>query len=99
MMQQLDEKNKKKYEEELHTRKEKHNKHEKLNHPANKAQFDEVWEKQDHMSGQQFNPKTFFMIHGKDFILGNNPVYFKPWLREIIEVCLDKKRVYAGVKI
>lgn len=31
--------------------------------------MEEVWEKQDHMDGQDFDPKTFFMLHDLD---GNN---------------------------
>jgi len=57
---------KKKYEEELRQEKEKHDKHAKVHHPGNKAQFEEVWEKQDHMEGMDFDPKTFFMMHDVD---------------------------------
>lgn len=39
-----------------------------LHHPASKQQLEEVWEKQDHMD-QDFNPKTFFYLHGKDYHL------------------------------
>lgn len=34
-----------------------------LHHPGSKQQLEEVWEKQDHME-QEFNPKTFFYLHG-----------------------------------
>lgn len=51
-----------KAQEEL---KKKHNQHEKIHYPGNKAQLEEVWEKQDHMDRQDFDPRTFFMIHGK----------------------------------
>lgn len=44
----------------------KHNKHEKIHHPGNKAQLEEVWEKQDHMDGLDFDPKAFFMMHDVD---------------------------------
>lgn len=64
-LKQLDDENRKKLEEEMDKQKEKHNQHEKVHHPGNKAQLEEVWEKSDHMEGQQFDPKAFFMIHGR----------------------------------
>lgn len=60
----MDEEHRKKYEEELKTQQQKHNKHEKLHHPGNKAQLEEVWQEQDHMDPSDFDPKTFFMMHG-----------------------------------
>lgn len=65
-MRQLDEQHRKQYEEDLKKQQEKHNNHEKIHHPGNKAQLEEVWEKQDHMDGQDFDPKTFFMLHDID---------------------------------
>ncbi|XP_052860013.1 nucleobindin-2 [Anopheles cruzii] len=65
----LDEEHKKAYEEELKKQQTKHDNHEKIHHPGNKAQLEEVWEKQDHMDSQDFDPKTFFMLHDLD---GNN---------------------------
>lgn len=65
-MRQMDEEHRKKYEEEVRKLQEKHDKHEKIHHPGNKAQLEEVWEKQDHMDGQDFDPKTFFMLHDID---------------------------------
>lgn len=59
----LDDDHRKKYEEELKSQHVKHNDHEKVHHPGNKAQLEEVWEKQDHMDAD-FDPKTFFMLHG-----------------------------------
>lgn len=44
---------------------EKHKKHEKLHAPVHKQQLEEVWEEQDHMQ-QDFDPKTFFMLHDLD---------------------------------
>lgn len=35
-----------------------------LHHPGSKQQYEEVWEKQDHMD-QAFDPKVFFMMHGE----------------------------------
>lgn len=62
----LDEEHRKQYEEELKKQQQTHEKHEKIHHPGNKAQLEEVWEKQDHMDGQDFDPKTFFMLHDID---------------------------------
>ncbi|XP_023306179.2 nucleobindin-2 [Lucilia cuprina] len=63
---ELDEEQRKKFEEEQKALQEKHKKHEKVHHPGNKAQLEEVWEKQDHMDKQDFDPHTFFMIHDVD---------------------------------
>ncbi|KAM7358306.1 nucleobindin 1 [Cochliomyia hominivorax] len=63
---ELDEEQRKKFEEEQKALEEKHKKHEKVHHPGNKAQLEEVWEKQDHMDKQDFDPHTFFMIHDVD---------------------------------
>ena len=37
-----------------------------LHHPGSKKQYEEVWEKQDHLEDQEFDVKTFFYLHGKD---------------------------------
>lgn len=65
-LRELDEEHRKKYEEDLKKQQNKHDQHEKIHHPGNKAQLEEVWEKQDHMEGQDFDPKTFFMLHDID---------------------------------
>ncbi|TGZ32754.1 nucleobindin-2 isoform X1 [Temnothorax longispinosus] len=62
----LKEEEKKKYEEELEAMKKKHKDHKPLHHPGSKQQLEEVWEKQDHMEDQEFNPKTFFYLHDLD---------------------------------
>lgn len=41
----------------------KHKDHEKPHHPMTKEQLEEVWEKQDHLDAQDFDPKTFFVMH------------------------------------
>ncbi|XP_061392545.1 nucleobindin-2 [Musca vetustissima] len=63
---ELPEEQRKKFEEEQKQLEEKHKKHEKVHHPGNKAQLEEVWEEQDHMDKQDFDPHTFFMIHDVD---------------------------------
>nr|CAD7261915.1 unnamed protein product [Timema shepardi]CAD7570160.1 unnamed protein product [Timema californicum] len=58
-LQELDEENKKKLEEEYKSQEVKHKKHVP-------QQLEEVWEKQDHMENQDFDPKTFFFLHDLD---------------------------------
>nr|CAD7398691.1 unnamed protein product [Timema cristinae] len=58
-LQELDEENKKKLEEEYKSQEVKHKKHVP-------QQLEEVWEKQDHMENQDFDPKTFFFLHEDD---------------------------------
>ncbi|XP_074603763.1 nucleobindin-2-like isoform X2 [Brevipalpus obovatus] len=41
----------------------KHKEHPRIHHPGSKQQLEEVWEEQDHMPKEEFNPKTFFAIH------------------------------------
>ncbi|XP_011695520.1 PREDICTED: nucleobindin-2 isoform X2 [Wasmannia auropunctata] len=65
-MKDMKEEEKKKYEEELEAMKKKHKDHKPLHHPGSKQQLEEVWEKQDHMEDQEFNPKTFFYLHDLD---------------------------------
>ncbi|EDW76987.2 uncharacterized protein Dwil_GK21183, partial [Drosophila willistoni] len=63
---EMDEESRKKYDAEIHEKEKKHKDHEKLHHPGNKAQLEEVWEKQDHMDKNDFDPKSFFSIHDVD---------------------------------
>lgn len=65
-LKKMDDMEKKKYEEELKSLKEKQKKHEPLHHPGSKQQLEEVWEKQDHMETEDFNPRTFFFLHDID---------------------------------
>ncbi|ALC44148.1 NUCB1, partial [Drosophila busckii] len=65
-LKEMDEASRKKYEAEIKEKEQKHKEHPKVHHPGNKAQLEEVWEKEDHMSKDDFNPKTFFSIHDVD---------------------------------
>ncbi|XP_070163469.1 nucleobindin-2 isoform X2 [Polyergus mexicanus] len=65
-MKGMKEEERKKYEMELEVMKKKHKDHKPLHHPGSKQQLEEVWEKQDHMEDQDFNPKTFFYLHDLD---------------------------------
>jgi Ca2+-binding EF-hand superfamily protein len=40
----------------------KHKQHARLHAPGSKQQLEEVWEEQDHMPKEEFNPKTFFSL-------------------------------------
>ncbi|XP_054720982.1 nucleobindin-2-like isoform X2 [Uloborus diversus] len=42
---------------------EKHKDHPRIHHPGSKPQLEQVWEEQDHMPKEEFNPKTFFAMH------------------------------------
>ncbi|VDI13555.1 nucleobindin [Mytilus galloprovincialis] len=59
----LPEEEKKKAEEKHLEMEKKHQDHPKLHHPGSKAQLEDVWEKNDEMDRDNFNPKTFFMMH------------------------------------
>ncbi|CAL1527666.1 unnamed protein product [Lymnaea stagnalis] len=59
----LSEEERKKEEARIEELKKKHAQHPKLNHPGSKDQFEEVWDKVDHLEDQEFNPKTFFYKH------------------------------------
>lgn len=87
----LNEEDRKKFEQELKERTEKHNKHEKVHHPGSKDQLEEVWEKQDHMDAQDFDPKKFFMMHDVD----GNGFWDEMEVKALFKTELDK--VYQQV--
>ncbi len=55
----------KKAQEEHQKEIEERAKHAKVNHPGSKDQLEEVWEEQDNLEGNEFDPETFFRLHGK----------------------------------
>lgn len=65
-LKSLDESHRAELEKQLQKQEEQHKKHAPLHHPGSKQQLEEVWEKQDHMEQQDFDPKTFFMLHDLD---------------------------------
>ncbi|XP_076170972.1 nucleobindin 1 isoform X2 [Ptiloglossa arizonensis] len=65
-LKNMDNGERKKYEEELQAMKEKRKQHEPVHHPGSKQQLEEVWERQDHMDREDFNPRTFFFFHDVD---------------------------------
>eukprot|EP00092_Neocalanus_flemingeri_P023705 GFUD01025710.1.p1 GENE.GFUD01025710.1~~GFUD01025710.1.p1 ORF type:complete len:542 (-),score=186.06 GFUD01025710.1:622-2247(-) len=56
----------KEVQEEMEKLESKHRQHDKLKHPMTKDQLEEVWEDQDHMDKQDWDPKTFFAMHDLD---------------------------------
>merc|ERR1712088_257767 len=50
-------------QEEMEKMEAKHNAHDKLKHPMTKDQLEDVWEEQDHMAPEDWDPKTFFAMH------------------------------------
>ncbi|KAJ9580412.1 hypothetical protein L9F63_003936, partial [Diploptera punctata] len=65
-LKELDEEHKKELIKDMEEKEKKHKEHEPLHHPGSKQQLEEVWEKQDHMESQEFNPRTFFHLHDLD---------------------------------
>uniref|UniRef100_A0A0N4ZBL4 TGF_BETA_2 domain-containing protein n=1 Tax=Parastrongyloides trichosuri TaxID=131310 RepID=A0A0N4ZBL4_PARTI len=59
----LPEAERKKLEEEHKAAEERHKQHEKINHPGDRKQLEEVWEEKDHMDKEGYNPRTFFALH------------------------------------
>ncbi|XP_063585450.1 nucleobindin-2-like [Penaeus indicus] len=62
----MDDEHRKQAEDKHNEEMKKHGDHEKLHHPASKQQLEEVWEEQDHMRREDFDPKTFFHLHDLD---------------------------------
>lgn len=77
---------KKKFEEDIQKMTEKHRVHPKLHHPGSKDQLEEVWEKQDHMDAQDFDPKKFFMMHDVD----GNGFWDEMEVKALFKLELDK---------
>nr|CAG4635650.1 EOG090X0B17 [Artemia franciscana] len=65
-LEQVDGEAKKKEEQEWEEKQKKHKDHPKLHHPGSKQQLEEVWEKEDHMAEEDWDPRTFFKLHDID---------------------------------
>lgn len=65
-LKSLDDEHKQQVLKDMEDKEKKHKQHEPLHHPGSKQQLEEVWEKQDHMDNQEFNPRTFFHLHDLD---------------------------------
>lgn len=55
-----------------------------VHHPGSKQQFEEVWEEQDHMNKNDFNPKTFFVMHGNIYLNLNDSFCYYLFFKCII---------------
>ncbi|XP_025196397.1 nucleobindin-2-like [Melanaphis sacchari] len=68
LKQMTDEERQKFLSEETKLESEREVKHklDPIHHPGSKKQLEEVWEKQDEMEGENFNPRTFFAMHDID---------------------------------
>ncbi|KAK7075573.1 Nucleobindin-2 [Halocaridina rubra] len=65
-LQGMDEEHRNQADQKHNEEVKKHKQHEKLHHPGSKQQLEEVWEEQDHMKAEDFDPKTFFHLHDLD---------------------------------
>ncbi|KAF7988422.1 hypothetical protein HCN44_000995 [Aphidius gifuensis] len=92
-VQEMDEEQKKKYAEELEHLKQEQKTHKPIHHPGSQKQLEEVWENQDHMGDQEFNPSAFFQIHDLD---GN-----RHWDENEVKILFLKEldKMYAGSKV
>ena len=62
-LEKMDDFQRKMEEEKLKKIRSRHNKHGRMNHPGSKQQFEEVWNEQDDMRHEEFDPKVFFSMH------------------------------------
>lgn len=59
----------------LEEQRERQKHHEKMYKPASKHQLEEVWEEDDGLKDEQFDPKTFFFLHGQYIALTFTCIY------------------------
>ncbi|KAF3814819.1 hypothetical protein GH733_017095 [Mirounga leonina] len=64
-LESLGEEQRKEAERKLEEQQRRHREHPKVNVPGSQAQLKEVWEELDGLDPNRFNPKTFFILHGK----------------------------------
>ncbi|KAG0718055.1 Nucleobindin-2 [Chionoecetes opilio] len=65
-LQEMDDSHRKEAEDKHQQGVKHHKQHDKLHHPGSKQQLEEVWEEQDHMQPEDFDPNTFFHLHDLD---------------------------------
>jgi hypothetical protein len=63
-LKEMNEQQRIKAEEEFKKKHEDLRHHEKLPQPGSKEQLEQVWEEDDGMNKETFNPRTFFHMHG-----------------------------------
>ena len=65
-LREMDSEHRAKAEKEFQDMQKKLKDHEHLRHPASKEQLEDVWEHQDGLNKEDFDPKTFFHLHDKN---------------------------------
>ncbi|PSN33491.1 Nucleobindin-2 [Blattella germanica] len=95
-LKDLDEEHKKELLHEIEEKEKKHKEHQPLHHPGSKQQLEEVWEKQDHMESQEFNPKTFFHLHGEK-LYSNRENIFEEFLAQTQKPEFEKDSGWEGI--
>lgn len=85
-LKQLDEKNRAEAQKFHDQQQQKHKQHPNLHHPGSKQQLEQVWEEQDHLAPEDFNPKTFFHLHDLD----GNGVWDADEVKTLFRKELDK---------
>ena len=69
----------------------RHKDHGKVHHPMTHDQLEEVWEEQDHMRPEDWNPKTFFAMHD----LNGDNYWDEDEVRVLFRKELDKGAVHV----
>ncbi len=64
-LREMNEKQRLNAEDEFKKKHEELRKHERLPQPGSKEQMEQVWEEDDGMAKEEFDPRTFFHMHGK----------------------------------
>ena len=65
-LREMDNEHRAQAEKEFQEMQKKLKDHEHLRHPASKEQLEDVWEHQDGLNKEDFDPKTFFHLHDKN---------------------------------
>uniref|UniRef100_H2YER3 NUCB1-like N-terminal domain-containing protein n=1 Tax=Ciona savignyi TaxID=51511 RepID=H2YER3_CIOSA len=65
-LKKLDEQERIKAQEEYRKQQEEQAQKSKIHHPGSRQQLDDVWENEDGLKDEEFNPKTFFYMHGQN---------------------------------
>uniref|UniRef100_A0A7N6BKV3 NUCB1-like N-terminal domain-containing protein n=1 Tax=Anabas testudineus TaxID=64144 RepID=A0A7N6BKV3_ANATE len=68
-LKNMSEEERKKEEQHFEEMKKKHANHPKVNHPGSEDQLKEVWHEADGLDPEDFDPKTFFKMHGNQHFL------------------------------
>merc|ERR1739838_201935 len=91
-LKKLNDQDRKQAEERfLKEQKEQADKH-RTNHPGGRAQLEEVWNEEDGLDDQKFNPKTFFNLHdlNGDGVMDHNELEAL-FVKDLVKVYEDMK--------